>query len=167
MWVWIAIRPQSFSSAKYTGLRRKWENKDKDKKQNKTLCVLCTCVCARLCVCVRFRFVKGCPVENSRHNKLFPAGLCLSVTVWLTSHSQSHTDAHTHHTSMSHISREQVHHTHTHTQNHSSLSPTCFSSFRYVPMCACNSISASSNTKESINSQAYAFKGVQSTVDAC
>lgn len=156
MWVWIAIRPQSFSSAKYTGLRRKWENKDKNKTKH---CVYY--------VCVRFRFVKGCPVENSRHNKLFPAGLCLSVTVWLTSHSQSHTDAHTHHTSMSHISREQVHHTHTHTQNHSRLSPTCFSSFRYVPMCACNSISASSNTKESINSQAYAFKGVQSTVDAC
>lgn len=53
-----------------------------------------------MCVFVLCMFVKGYPVENSRHNRLFPAGLCLSVTAWLTSYlhllSRARTYTHTH-----------------------------------------------------------------------
>lgn len=57
--------------------RREKDNKDKEKT------AVCTSVC--LCLCEFCMFVKGCPVENSRHNRLLPAGFSLSMTAWLTS----------------------------------------------------------------------------------
>lgn len=121
-------------------------------RQREKRCV-CICVCAS---CVHWGKGGGCPVENSRHNRLFPCrtlSKCDSlINITLT---PSHTNA-----------RRQIHNCHTSqvtsrwtiltgvrtflpTGNHSSLSPTCLT---FLDVCI---LSESNKTKGGVFTGKY------------